>query len=63
MTRTRVLYESNQDFYTRMAKYSAPSRFLAKYLPRTLRNDSQSTFESHLHEAMGYRAHTVNDWD
>ena len=56
---TRVLYESNQDFAARMARFAAPNRVLDKYMHRTLRNESQATFERHLHEAMGYRSHTV----
>ena len=54
---------SNQDFATRMASFAKPNRVLDRYMPRTLRNDSQVTFERHLHDAMGYRSHTVSDWN
>ena len=51
----RVLYESHQDFYTRLANTSKTSLFVHELLPRTLAHSSQDTFESYLHEAMGYR--------
>ena len=63
MNKARILYESRQDFYARMAKHSAPNPALNKYLPRSLVEASQTTFEAHLHEAMGYRSHTVSDWN
>ena len=55
-------YTSNQDFATSMARMSATSLWLHEHLPRTLAHDSQATFERHLHDAMGWKASTVNDW-
>ena len=55
-------YESWQDFATSMARMSATSLWLHEHLPRTLAHDSQTTFERHLHDAMGWKASTVNDW-
>lgn len=52
-------YNSRQDFATQLCRMTKPS-VLDKYLPRTLRNDSNNAFERYLHDAMGYRSHTVN---
>lgn len=49
-------YNSRQDFSAQLARMSQPNRLLDQYMPRTLRNDSQATFERYLHGAMGYRA-------
>ena len=57
-----VIYQSNQDFAARMAAMSATSVWLHNHLPRTLAHDSQVTFERHLHDAMGWKASTVQDW-
>ena len=57
-----IIRESSQDFYTRMAVYSCPNATLNQYLPRVLRNDSQTYFEENLHRAMGWKASTVDDW-
>ena len=55
-----VIYGSRQDFAATMARCSKVSRFMLEHLPRTLANDSVETFERHLHDAMGYRSHTVD---
>ena len=51
----RILYESHQDFYARLANKSKTSLFVHELLPRTLAHSSQATFEDYLHKAMGYR--------
>jgi len=51
-----VTYNSRQDFSAQLARMSQPNSLLDQYMPRTLRNDSQATFERYLHGAMGYRA-------
>ena len=51
-----IIYNSEQDFNTQMARICAPSPVLNKYLPRTMSNDTQAQFERYLHKAMGYRA-------
>lgn len=53
-------YQSANSFATQMAVMTRPSRFLSQYLPRTLREDSQATFERHLHDAMRWSSHTVD---
>jgi len=58
---SNVIYNSRQDFSAQLARMSQPNRVLDKYLPRTLRNDSQATFERYLHGAMGYKKSTVED--
>lgn len=50
------VYNSRQDFSAQLARMAQPNRLLDQYMPRTLRNDSQATFERYLHGAMGYRA-------
>ena len=57
-----VLYNSRQDFATMMARMSATSIWLHNHLPRTLAHDSQTTFERHLHDCMGWKSSTVDDW-
>ena len=48
-------YNSRQDFATQLCRMTKPGE-LDKYLPRTLRNDSNASFTRYLHDAMGYRA-------
>ena len=57
-----MIYDSTQDFAIAMARISATSLFLHDLLPRTLAHDSQATFERHLHDCMGWKASTVDDW-
>ena len=57
-----MIYDSNQDFATAMARISATSLFLHDLLPRTLAHDSQTSFERHLHDCMGWKSSTVDDW-
>ena len=57
-----IYYSSNQDWATAMARISSTSLFLHDLLPRTLAHDSQATFERHLHDAMGWKPSTVDDW-
>jgi len=58
-----VAYESRQDFYTLLATTSATSAFVRRCLPRTLANRCDASHERYLHQAMGWKASTVNDWD
>ena len=55
-------YNSRQDFSAQLARMSQPNRLLDQYMPRTLRNDSQATFERYLHGAMGWASHTVDTY-
>ena len=52
-------YTSNLDFATQLCRLTKPSK-LDQYLPRTLRNNSNASFERHLHDAMGWGSHTVD---
>lgn len=61
-----VRYQSRQDFATRMAQIEGITlqcnlawKF-ANY--RVEYNDNQDHFERNLHNAMGYKASTVDDW-
>ena len=56
------LYQSADSFATQLAVITKPSTFLSQYLPRTLREESQVTFEGYLHQAMAWKASTVDDW-
>jgi len=64
-----MIYTSNQDFATGMARITAMTlqgsdehkAWRHEYY-RTGTNDNQQEFEGYLHEAMGYKASTVNDW-
>lgn len=56
-------YPSRQDFAARMAAMSKTSLWLHDHLPRTLAFDSQTAFERHLHDSMGWKSSTVNDWE
>ena len=58
-----VTYESLQDFYTGLAAHSITSAFVRSCLPRTLANKCDVSYERYLHQAMGWKASTVNDWD
>ena len=57
------MYSSRPDFATSMARCSATSLFLHELLPRTLAHSSQANFERYLHDAMGWKASTVDDWN
>lgn len=59
-----MLYESNQDFATSMARIQGITlqgnqAWQATY-QRSFFNQNQATFERYLHQAMGYKASTVN---
>ena len=59
-----MLYESNQDFATTMARIQGITlqgnqQYRATYY-RTGFNQNQADFERYLHQAMGYKASTVN---
>lgn len=65
-----MIYESNQDFGARMARIEsitlqgdARQREWMQQNFRTMTNRNQQSFERHLHDAMGYKASTVNDWE
>ena len=62
---TRILYESHQDFATRMARIQAitmQGNLAWKYQNyRTDYNDQDASFRYHLHETMGYKASTIDD--
>ena len=60
---TSIFYQSKQDHATRMASISQTSLFLHNLLPRTLAFDCQESYERHLHDAMGWKASTVQDWE
>ena len=54
-------YNSRQDFNVQLARMTKPaSPIIRDLLPRTLANDSDALFTRYLHEAMGYRSHTVD---
>ena len=62
-----MTYESNQDWGVTMARISCitlgGSDSLKAYRyanHRSETNDNQAEFERHLHDAMGYKASTVN---
>ena len=64
-----MIYDSHQDFATSMARIEAitlggdPSMRAWRHTHyRTLTNENQRAFERHLHDAMGYKRSTVNDW-
>ena len=59
-----MLYESNQDFATTMARIQGitlqgDQSWKARNF-RTGYNQNQQSFERYLHDAMGYKASTVN---
>ena len=61
-----MLYESNQDFATTMARIQGITlqgnqAWRATY-QRSFFNANQASFERYLHQAMGYKASTVQDW-
>jgi len=65
-----MIYNSSQDFATDMARIeaitlrgSAERRAWRYQYHRTLTNQNQQSFERFLHEAMGYKASTVSDWE
>ena len=58
-----VTYESRQDFYTGLAATASSTCYLRSCLPRTLANKCDASHERYLHQAMGWKASTVNDWD
>ena len=58
---TSCIYDSRQDFATKMARIAAPSEVTFKWLPRTMAHDAQTHFEMFLHDAMGYKRSTVED--
>ena len=55
-------FDSRQDFAIKMASIAATSSFLHNLLPRTLAHSCQTSYERHLHDAMGWKASTVDDW-
>jgi len=64
-----MTYESNQDWATTMARISCITlqgtdslKAYRHQVYRTETNDNQQWFEKHLHDAMGYKSSTVNDW-
>ena len=57
-----MIYDSRQDYATKLARISATSITLHELLPRTLAHSSQTHFERYLHDCMGWKASTVNDW-
>ena len=58
--------ESNQDFATNMARIQAITlqgdQSWRAANQRSFFNANQVRFERYLHQAMGYKASTVNDW-
>ena len=59
-----MLYESNQDFATTMAKIQGITlqgnqEWRATH-QRSFFNQNQQSFERYLHDAMGWKASTVN---
>ena len=61
-----MLYESNQDFATTMARIQGitlqGNQAWRAANQRTFFNANQASFERYLHQAMGYKASTVQDW-
>lgn len=60
-----VTYCSMQDFYTKLATIAKPYVFTrGSYvtLGRTLASENQSQFECYLHDSMGWKLSTVDDW-
>lgn len=58
-------FNSHQDFYTQMAAIAKPFVFTRgsyQVLGRTLASENQTQFERYLHESMGWKRSTVNDW-
>ena len=62
-----MIYDSHQDFATSMARIEAITlrgdaehKAWRQTYYRTLTSQNQEAFERHLHEAMGYKASTVN---
>ena len=55
------VYDSRQDFATKMARIAAPSEVTFRWLPRTMAHDAQAYFERFLHDAMGYKRSTFED--
>lgn len=54
-------YTSRQDFNVQLCRMTKPaSPIIRDLLPRSLANDSDALFTRYLHEAMGYRSHTVD---
>ena len=62
-----MIYDSRQDFATTMARIEAITlkgdadlKAYRHHYHRTTTNQNQLAFERFLHEAMGYKASTVN---
>lgn len=63
---TSIAYSSHQDFATRMARITTITmrgNLAWKYQNyRTDYNQQDADFRMHLHEAMGWKPSTVQDW-
>ena len=59
---TRSIYNSRQDFSTQMAVLAKPFQGGFRLFGRTLASENQTQFENYLHDAMGWKSSTVNDW-
>ena len=64
-----MIYDSRQDFATGMARItaitlqgSADHKAWRHEYYRSGTNDNHQEFERYLHQAMGYKASTVQDW-
>ena len=60
-----MIYNSHQDFHTQMAVIAKPYVFTRgsyQTLGRTLASENQAQFEKYLHESMGWKTSTVDDW-
>lgn len=57
---TQVTRESRQDFATKLAAIAKPFQGGFRIMGRTLASENQRFFEDMIHDAMGYRSHTVN---
>jgi len=61
-----MTFNSHQDFHTQMAVIAKPFTFTRgshQVLGRTIASENQAQFERHLHESMGWKRSTVNDWE
>ena len=63
-----MIYSSHQDFYTGLAVVSAmtlkgPTGKWFHQHYRAIQNNAEGRFSRQLHQAMGYKASTVSEWE
>jgi hypothetical protein len=58
------MYASNslQDFYTQLSAIAKPINNSHRYFGRTTASNQENQFTDYLHQAMGWKSSTVDDW-